>query len=81
MYIHIGGDYSIPEKTILGIFDFDLITQQGSYTNEFLRKAEEENRIENISYDLPRSIIIALDKVYISPISSRTIRQRINLIR
>ena len=77
MYIHIGGDYSIPEKTILGIFDFDSITNEGSYTNEFLKQAQERNRIEYISYDIPRSIILAIDRVYISSVSTRTIRNRI----
>lgn len=77
MYIHIGGDYSIPEKTILGIFDFDSVTNEGSSTNEFLKKAQDENRIEYISYDIPRNIILAIDRVYISSVSARTIRNRI----
>jgi len=77
MYIHIGGEYSVPEKTILGIFDFDSITHEGSFTNEFLKRAQEENKIEYITYDIPRSMILALDRVYISSVSARTIRNRI----
>jgi hypothetical protein len=79
MYIHIGGEYSIPEKTILGIFDFDEVTGAESITSEYLKKAEMENRIEIVSYELPRSIVVAMDKVYISPISSRTIRKRMDI--
>jgi hypothetical protein len=76
VYIHIGGECSIPEKMIVGIFDLDEVTQDNENTKKFLKKAEEDGRIENISYDLPRSVIVALDKIYISPISAGTIRKR-----
>ena len=76
MYIHIGGDYSIPDKTILGIFDFDNIMLDNNDSLGFLRKAEEKGLVENVSFDIPRSVIIAIDRVYISPISARTIRKR-----
>lgn len=76
MYIHIGGDCSIPEKCILAIFDFDAVTQGENETINFLKKAEQEGRLETVSYEIPRSIIIAVDKVYISPISASTIRKR-----
>jgi len=76
VYIHIGGECSIPEKTIVGIFDLDEVTKSNTATNVFLKKAEEEGRVENVSYDLPRSIIVAADKIYISPISAGTIKKR-----
>lgn len=76
MYIHIGGECSIPEKVIVGVFDLDEVTKSNSSTNDFLKKAEAEGRVENVSYDLPRSIIVAVDKIYISPISASTIRKR-----
>lgn len=78
MYIHIGGECSIPEKVIVGIFDLDEVTKSNSSTNDFLKKAEEEGRVENVSYDFPRSIVVAVDKIYISPISASTIRKRAN---
>ena len=76
MYIHIGGECSIPEKTIVGIFDMDEVTESNNSTHAFLKMAEEEGRVENVSYDLPRSIIVAVDKIYLSPISAGTIKKR-----
>ncbi len=76
VYIHIGGECSIPEKTIVGIFDLDEVTKSNNSTHAFLKKAEEEGRVENVSYDLPRSIIVAVDKIYLSPISAGTIKKR-----
>ncbi len=76
LYIHIGGECSIPGKTIVGIFDFDAVTQSESETLDYLKRAEDEGRIETVSYELPRSIIVAIDKIYISPISASTIKKR-----
>lgn len=76
MYIHIGGEYSISDKMIIGIFDFDEILTCNDDSLNFIKKCERENKVENISFDIPRSIIIAKDRVYISPISTRTIRKR-----
>ncbi len=76
MYIHIGGDYSIPDKMILGIFDFDNMMAENSDSLKFLQNAEKMGIVENVSFDIPRSVIVAVDRVYISPISARTIRKR-----
>ncbi len=76
MYIHIGGEYSIPGKTILGIFDFDSIMSGNRDSLGFLRNAENKNLVENVSFDIPRSVVVAIDRVYIPPISARTIRKR-----
>ncbi len=78
VYIHIGGECSIPGKTIIGIFDIDEVTKSNTNTNDYLKKAEDEGRVETVSYDIPRSIIVAVDKIYISPISAGTIRKRAN---
>ncbi|MHB1484523.1 MAG: extracellular matrix regulator RemB [Saccharofermentanales bacterium] len=76
MYIHIGGEYSIPDRTIIGIFDLDEVTGADSCTNDFLFKAEKDGIVETVSFDLPRSMIVTLERVYISPISAGTIRKR-----
>ena len=76
MYIHIGGTYTLSNKYILGIFDFDGTTANESATIDFLRKAEKENRVDVISPDLPRSFIVTLDRVYYSPIAAATLWKR-----
>jgi hypothetical protein len=78
MYVHIGGEYSVSDKLIVGIFDFDLTTLADSETINFLKFAEENNRIENVSPDLPRSFIVTLERIYISPISASTLRRRLH---
>ena len=78
MYIHIGGTYDISDKYILGVFDFDGTTQPGSATIDYLRKAEQNNRVEAVSPDLPRSFVVTLDRVFYSPITAATIWRRMD---
>lgn len=78
MYIHIGGEYTLAARFIIGIFDFDLLTQSGDEINiKYLADLEERLILETVSSDLPRSIIVTFDKVYLSPVSVTTLRQRL----
>lgn len=62
-------------ETIIGIFDLDSSTE--SYTTrEFLRNAEKSKRLISLSRDIPRSIVITDTAVYLSGISSKTLRSR-----
>jgi extracellular matrix regulatory protein B len=81
MYLHIGGAYSVPDKTLIGIFDFDEVTGQGSATHIFLQKARDHHQIDIISDDLPRTLIVTVERIYVSPISARTLRNRADNMR
>lgn len=76
MYLHIGGEYTISEHFIVGMFDMDSITFKQGDMLAFLKRAEEEERVEYVSVDIPRSIIVTLDRIYLSPISTSTLRKR-----
>ncbi len=77
MYLHLGKSYTISAKYILGIFDFDAVTDAGSATIDFLENAEKNDQVDVISADLPRSIIVTLDRVYVSPIAASTLLERL----
>lgn len=79
MYVHIGGSYTISDKYIIGIFDFDATTHEDSDTINFLKDAEQNGKVDIISNDLPRSFIVTMDRVYFSPINASTIRKRIEM--
>jgi hypothetical protein len=78
MYLNIGGEYQIPVRTIIGLFDFDKITEDsGDYNLELLSQKEEDLMLETVSEDLPRSLIITETKYYLSPINVSTLAERI----
>lgn len=77
MYVHIGGEYSVSDKYIVGIFDFDGTTTAASGTIDFLRKAEADSKVEIVSPDIPRAFVVTMDRIYVTPISVSTLRRRL----
>ena len=76
MYIHIGADVSIPAHWIMGIFDLDRLALTGA-TADFLKQAEKDNKLDLMPPDLPRSLIVTMDRVFMSPVSTATLRARL----
>ena len=79
MFLHIGDNVVIPMKDIIGIFDLEN-TMYGNDTVQFLRMAEEDGFVEDITEDEPKSFIVAevddQSKVYLSAISASTLAKR-----
>ena len=83
MYIHLGNEISVSDKSVTGIFDLENTTI-GKATKEFLERAEREKRVVNVSYEMPKSFIVCNERgrevVYISQISVATLRKRANTL-
>ncbi len=83
MYIHLGNNIMLPTNEIIGIFDLENTTIS-KRTRDFLNKAEKSGKVITVSYDLPRSFVVAEKKgdikIYISQISSTTLRRRTGYI-
>lgn len=81
LYLHLEQDSVILKKNIIGIFDMDKTTVSKK-TREYLNQAEREGRVRYVSYDLPKSFILCQEGdstvVYISRLSSETVRGRID---
>ncbi|MDI9461325.1 MAG: extracellular matrix regulator RemB [Saccharofermentanales bacterium] len=76
MYIHIGADVSLPAEWIVGIFDLDHSTQGSADTVKYLARAEENHLIDILTSDLPRSLVVTINRAILSPVSSDTLRLR-----
>lgn len=72
MYIHIGNGKIVSQSEIIGVFDMDNSTIS-KYTRKMLNKAQKEDRLVNLSYDIPRSIIVTESRIYFSTLSSKAI--------
>lgn len=79
MFLHIGGEVTVPLKTIIAIMDMDNTTISKD-TRDFLKVAEEEGFVESVNNDLPKTFIITENnkksKIYLTPISSVTLNKR-----
>lgn len=57
MYLHLGNNYVIPERDIIGIFDMDNTTVS-KHTRNLLNQAEKNGRVITVSSDLPKSFVL-----------------------
>ena len=79
MYLHLGQNVVVEESSVVGIFDLDNTT--GSHiTRKFLGEAENEDRVEAVSSELPKSFVVCdmegKTVVYLSQLSSSTLLKR-----
>ncbi len=84
MYLHLGQDTVVRTSEIVGIFDMDNATV-GKSTRQFLAQAEKRGQVVNVTGDLPKTFVVCRNRrgevrVYISQISSATLRKRTGFI-
>ena len=84
MYLHLGQNTVVRTEDIVGVFDMDNSTVS-RHTRLFLSKAQKENRVRNVSMELPKSFIVCerdgRQTVYISQIAPSTLLRRATLAR
>ncbi len=79
MYLHLGSDISVLVSEIIGIFDIEKVTVQ-KYMNEYLSLCQKNGKIYYVSLEMPKSIIVCTDVVYISNVSCLTLKKRLGNI-
>ena len=78
MYLSIGNDLAVRDKSVIGIFDLDntTVTARG---REFLSRAEREGQVVPCD-DLPKSYVLTveygMERVYLSGLSASTLEKR-----
>jgi len=75
LYIHLGGDKIIRAKELVAIFDLS-IENSSKISHNFVNQALERSVIKKIGDEEPKSLIVAKDEMYYSPISSATLKKR-----
>ena len=80
MYLHLGNDVIVNMNSVVGIFDMDNTTVSPK-TRDFLKNAEKNGRVIDITDDLPKSFVVVMawdgEIIYISSLSSRTLLRRV----
>ena len=78
MYIHLGRDYVLNDRDIIGIFNLEptTISPRG---REFLNYAQKNGAVVSLSEELPQCYVLAdapVDTVYLSELSSAAMKRR-----
>ena len=78
MYLNIGNDMMLRQKSVVGIFDLDN-TSTSKRTREFLENAEREGQVVPCD-DLPKSFVLTQEygmiRVYLTSLSAATLEKR-----
>ena len=86
MYLNIGNDMAVREKSVIGIFDLDN-TSTSKRTRAFLEAAEKEGQVVPCD-ELPKSFVVCSacrkadrprqDRIYIAQMAPATLKKRSN---
>jgi hypothetical protein len=77
MFIHLGGEKIIRTIELIAIFDLSM-EKTSKISKQFIINAEKEKKIEMIGEEESKSLVVTINKVYYSPISSSTLKKRAN---
>jgi len=79
MYLSIGNDMAVRDKSIVGIFDLDN-TSVSRRTQVFLSKAEKQGQVVPCD-ELPKSFVLTaeygLNRVYLTSLNTSTLEKRL----
>ena len=79
MYIHLGQNTVVKTSDIVGIFDIDN-TSVSKNTKALFADFEKKKRVINVSFEIPKSFLLVKQGdesfIYITPISSATLKKR-----
>jgi regulator of extracellular matrix RemA (YlzA/DUF370 family) len=73
VYIHLGDNFVVPSKEVVMILDRQS-SQASTIVSEFFNK--QESKIVQLTNGEAKSVIVTIDKIYFSPLSSNTLKKR-----
>lgn len=74
MFLHLGADTVIPLRNVIAIFDLKIAGS--AITEKYIKKMKSLNKTIDISDNNAKSFIITDQNVYLSAISSQTLKKR-----
>ncbi|HEY8345479.1 MAG TPA: extracellular matrix/biofilm biosynthesis regulator RemA family protein [Bacillota bacterium] len=81
MFLHLGGSSIVDLNKIIVVLNLDKIEHPGKYLNMLREEEKKKGRIlEEIAEGEPKSLIITDNSLILSPISSLTLKKRVNRI-
>ena len=79
MYISIGADFAVRDRSVIGIFDLDNASWS-KHTRLFLREAERQGEVVAITDDLPKSFVLTeefgLNRVFLTQFNTTALEKR-----
>lgn len=79
MFLHVGADVVVSLKRVIAIMDLRS-SRNAESTREFMAMAQRQKRVHDIAGGEPKSVILTDAEIYLSPISSLTLKKRADFL-
>lgn len=76
MFVHIGGDVAVDSEVINTVINLETVLPGQKNVTDFIRSEDENNRLQYLTEDIPRSLIVTSDRSYLSSLSASTLKKR-----
>ncbi len=75
MFLFLGGDTTVYQKDLIGIFDIEECSVS-RITADYLNSCQKKHKVEYVSQDMPKAFVVCTEKTYITNVSNDTINKR-----
>ena len=77
MFIHIGNDLSVLKSSITAVVDLENVLPSQKDVTEFINREDEQGRLQYVTEEIPKSLVITDDKTYVCSLSANLILNRL----
>ena len=78
MFIHIGNDLSVIKSSVTAVVDLETVLPTQKDVSEFINSEDEQGRLQYVTEDIPKTLVITDDKTYVCSLSSNLILNRLS---
>ncbi len=77
MYVNIGGDIYVQAGSVSAIVNLETVLPSTRSVTDLIETEDENNRLQYLTEDIPRTLILTDSRSYISSISSQILQKRL----
>ena len=77
MFIHIGNDLSVLKSSVTAVVDLETVLPSQKDVAAFINSEDEQGRLQYVTEDIPKTLVITDDKTYVCSLSANLILNRL----
>ena len=77
MFIHIGNDLSVLKSSVTAIINLETVLPSQKDVSDYLKSEDDLGRLQYVTEDIPKTLVITDDKTYVCSLSSNLILNRL----
>lgn len=78
LFIHIGNDLSVLKSSVIAVIDLETVLPSQKDVSDFINSEDEQGRLQYVTEEIPKSLVISDDKTYVCSLSASLILNRLS---